>query len=250
MRADAHGTDLTAEQQRIAAAGIKALMPVAGERTMLDLIVGNLLAAGFSEIGLVIGAEHDAIREFCAARGYNTDFAVQAEPLGTGDAVLAAEALIGRGELFAVVNSDNLYPVDDLRRMRATNSPAMIGYSRDGLIANSNIPEERIAKFATVETDGGGYLRKVVEKPDLVEAGALVSMNAWVFDETIFEACRRIELSPRGEYELTAAVQFAVDHFGSRIEVVRSDAGVLDLSSRADIAAVRGIIDNMSVPPA
>ncbi len=240
MRAEASGTSLTDEQSRIASAGIKALIPISGDRTILDLSIRNLNAAGFSEIGLVIGDEHDEIREFCSRRGYDVSFAVQKEPLGTADAVLAAEPLVYRNELFLIVNSDNLYPVESLKLLREVNRPAMIGFERRALIENSNIPMERIAKFATIEVDADGNLVHVVEKPETVEPDALVSMNAWLFDRTIFEACRSIGLSPRGEYELTSAVQFGVDHLNAPIAVVRSSEGVLDLSSRADIGTVSG----------
>lgn len=238
MRAEASGTSLTDEQSRIASAGIKALIPIVGDRTMLDLSVENLRLAGFSKIGLVIGEEHDEIRDFCMRRGYDVLFSVQKKPLGTADAVLAAESLVEPDELFLIANSDNLYPIESLKALRDANRPAMIGFERRALIENSNIPEDRIAKFATIEVDANGNLERVVEKPEIVDPAALVSMNAWLFDRAIFNACRSIGLSPRGEYELTAAVQYGIDNLNSPIAVVRSNEGVLDLSSRTDIGTV------------
>ena len=89
MRAD-NGAGLTADQERFADVGIKALIPVAGGKTLLEMIVENLESAGFCEICLVIGPEHGAIRDFCHKRGLEIEFAVQNEALGTADAVLAA----------------------------------------------------------------------------------------------------------------------------------------------------------------
>ena len=151
MRAETAGVVLTTEQHRIAEAGIKALMPVVNDKTLLELIMENLSAAGFDDICLVIGPEHSAIRDFCSENELDVRFAIQDEPRGTADAVLAAEECVG-GELFLVVNSDNLYPVDGLRILRATNRPAMLAFERDALIRLSNIAEDRIAKYATVET--------------------------------------------------------------------------------------------------
>jgi dTDP-glucose pyrophosphorylase len=235
---------LTEEQRRIASQGIKALMPVVGEKTMLELIVERLYDAGFTDICLVIGPEHDAIREFCSGKELAVDFAVQQDALGTADAVLAAENLVFGNELFLVVNSDNLYPVESLRRLRLGNRPALLGFEREALIDNGNIPEERIAKFATLEVDGQGYLAHIVEKPDVVEPDWLVSMNAWLFSPMIFEGCRTIEPSVRGEYEIAAAVQYAIDKQGERFFVVPSSEGVLDLSSRADIENVRRFLES------
>jgi len=240
MRAAA-GTALTAEQQRFADAGIKALIPVAGGKTLLELIVENLAAAGFSDVCLVIGPEHSAIRDFCKERGLAIDFAEQAEAKGTADAVLAAADAVS-DELFLVVNSDNLYPVESLRRLRASGRPAMIAFSREGLVERSNIAPDRIAKFATVEIDARGMVRSIAEKPEIVDADSAVSMNAWLMPQAIFNACRSIAPSVRGEYEITAAVQYLIDEMEVSFAAIRSDEGVLDLSSRSDIEAVSRLL--------
>lgn len=238
MRAGVAEVALTPEQQRFAEAGIKALIPVADGKVLLELILENLADAGFREFCMVIGPEHDAIRDFCSAKKLAVSFAIQNEAKGTADAVLAAEGCVATDELFLVVNSDNLYPVDSLRRLRETNRPAMLAFEREALIECSNIPAERIAKFATVEIDASGLLRRIVEKPEQVYPGSFVSMNAWLFSPSIFAACSSIELSERGEYEITAAVQYAIDKLGEKFTAVKSSEGVLDLSSRSDIDSV------------
>jgi glucose-1-phosphate thymidylyltransferase len=65
----------------------------------------------------------------------------------------------------------------------------------------------------------------------------MVSMNCWRFDSRIFEACRDVPRSPRGEYELPVAVQLAVEQ-GGRFKVVPAAGPVLDLSQRADAVEV------------
>ncbi len=242
MRAD-NGAGLTADQERFADVGIKALIPVAGGKTLLEMIVENLESAGFCEICLVIGPEHGAIRDFCHKRGLEIEFAVQNEALGTADAVLAAEIWVGDG-LFLVVNSDNLYPFESLRRLREADQPAMLAFHREALIEQSNITADRIANFATVEIDGHGFLRSIVEKPEVVDASSAVSMNAWLFPTEIFDACRSIAPSVRGELEIVAAVQFMIDQMQVKIAAVRSDEGVLDLSSRTDVEAVSRMLIN------
>ena len=244
MRAETVDVELSPEQERIATTGIKALVPIANGQTLLELIIANLSDAGFSDICLVIGPEHDAIREFCANKRIDVRFATQIEPKGTADAVLAAENCVEADELFLVVNSDNLYPVESLRRLREAASPAMLAFERDGLIAQGNISEERIAKFATVEIGADGFLTQIVEKPEIVAADSLVSMNAWLFSPAIFDACRAIEPSERGEYEITTAVQYAIDELGVRFVAVKSNEGVLDLSSRTDIGSVSRILND------
>ncbi len=245
MRAADDDASLTTEQAAAAAAGLKMLVPLADGRTLLELAIGNMNTAGFSDIILVIGPEHDEIRRRSAELGLNVRFAVQEQPLGTADAVLAVEELIQKDGLFAVFNSDNLYPVEALQKLADAGHPAMLAFEKQALIEKSNIPEDRIAKFATVETDEKENLISVTEKPERVKPDALISMNAWLFSPTIFAACRSITLSPRGEYEITAAVEYAVNSLGEKIAVLQIRAGVLDLSSRADIESIEKFLHHL-----
>ena len=241
------------EQAVVAETGLKAMIPVG--RPFLDFVLSGLADAGFRDVCLVIGPEHGAVRE-----RYGRDlpltrlrvhFAVQDSPLGTADAVLAAEAFAADSP-FVVLNSDNYYPVQALAALRRRGAPALLGFDREGLIGGGNIDPERIARFALLVTGPDGTLRRILEKPgeDMVrELGphAPVSMNCWCFPPEIFAACRAIEPSERGELELPHAVQHAIDRAGMRFQVVPSDLPVLDMSSRGDIASVKEALRGVEV---
>jgi glucose-1-phosphate thymidylyltransferase len=62
-------------------------------------------------------------------------------------------------------------------------------------------------------------------------------MNCWRFDARIFDACRDVPASARGELELPEAVGLAVAR-GMRIRALPARGPVLDLSRRADAADV------------
>ena len=243
MRQEVPGAPLDAAQAAAADAGMKAFIPIG--RPFLDYILSALADAGLTRLCVVIGPEHDVVRRYYTTevtlRRISVDFAVQAEPRGTADAVLAAEAWT-EGEPFLVVNGDNYYPVDALTALAALSMPGLVAFSREGLLADGQIAPERLLRFALLDLDGN-RLRRIVEKPDQVDQsrfnrGDYVSMNCWRFDARIFDACRRVPLSPRGELELPLAVQHAIDDGRFPVEAVLSEAGVLDLSGRADIAAV------------
>ena len=85
----------------------------------------------------------------------------------------------------------------------------------DSLVHDSGFPPDRVMGFAAIEVDERGHLTRIVEKPgreyyDAIGSRALISMNVWRFDERIFDACRDVPLSQRGEYELPEAVGLAV----------------------------------------
>jgi len=156
--------------------------------------------------------------------------------------VLAVEPYVGRVP-FLVLNADNYYPVSAYRRLVELGVPALPGFERDALIRDGNIDVERLRHYALLQVSRDGYLEDIVEKPDEATAErfgshALISMNLWSFSDVIFEACRRIAPSQRGELELPAAVRYAIKELGERFQVVRVASGVLDLSNRRDIAIV------------
>lgn len=253
MRKQDETVALTAEQQAVAAKGVKALMPI--ERPFLDYVLAALADAGFRRICLVIGPEHHELREYygqvLSYERLTVEFAVQEEPLGTADAVAAATDFAGE-DAFLMVNSDNYYPVESLRAMRELSGPGLPVYTREGMLAGSNIPAERLLKFAVVDIGSDGLMRRIIEKPEPDVVNSLpepvgVSMNCWRFDARIFTACQAIGPSPRGELEITDAVQYAIDVLGVRFRPVVFDAAVLDLSSRQDVAGVAERLAGMEV---
>jgi glucose-1-phosphate thymidylyltransferase len=254
MRRDDGTARLDTAQEASAAAGVKAMISF-GPATFLDYVLSALADAGVEDVCLVIGPEPSAVREHYTAvapRRVRVAFAVQREPRGTADAVLAAEEFAG-GQGFLVINSDNLYPVSALAALADLNEPGVVLFDRGALVARGNIPAERIASFAVCRVSPDGYLEEILEKPDPVDVATLgpdppVSMNCWRFAPSIFDACRRVSPSRRGELELPAAVGLAI-HSGVRFRAVRSSEGVLDLSSRSDVAAVSRRLEGVVANP-
>ncbi len=239
-KADA-GAALDSAQSAAADSGMKGMIPIG--RPFLDYLVSALADAGFSEVCLVIGPEHGAVRDHYAHEERTSrariSFAIQQEPLGTADAVLAAEEFTG-GEPFVVINSDNYYPVEAFAALRGTPAPAIVGFEREALIALGNVPRERVARFGALDVAPDGTLRRILAAPtaEMARGEVLASLNCWSFTTAIFGACREVPRSARGELELPQAVQRAIDVHGLRMRVIPMRAPVLDMSSRGDIASV------------
>jgi dTDP-glucose pyrophosphorylase len=232
------------EQARVAATGVKAMIPIG--RPFLDFVLSGLADAGVQEVCLVIGPEHEAVRRYytetIAPARVHISFAIQERPLGTADAVTAAADCVGRDD-FLVLNSDNYYPVDAFRALVAMHGAGLIAFERDAMVRESNVEAERARQFAIVRIASDDSLVEIIEKPDgatLASFGSEVflSMNCWRFTHEVLDACRKVMPSARGELELPDAVRLAQRDLGVRFAVVRMRAGVLDLSSRGDISHV------------
>jgi len=240
--------DLTPAQAAAASAGRKVMMPIGSgieARPFLDYVLASLADVGCDRIAIVVAPDQDDVRDRYARTmrpsRFELLFAEQPQPSGTAHAVLAAERAVG-GAAFLVVNADNLYPRAALAALAALDGPGLPAFSPANLVATSNISADRIAAFALIEADDDGWLRRIIEKPDgsIVAAhgaAALVSMNAWRFDDRIFAACRDVARSARGEYELPEAVGLTLSR-GVRFRVSLAEGPVLDLSRQADVAAV------------
>ncbi len=249
MRRDDAGARLDAQQAAVASSGVKAMMPIGtdGEpgRPFLDYLISGLADAGITEVVLVIGPEHEAIRAYYdherpPAR-VRVRYAIQPEPLGTANAVSVAADEIGH-EPFLVLNADNYYPVDALRWLASSHEAATIAFDRDALTRDGNIDPERVRAFAVLSLDHESRLRGIIEKPgetlDLAsDTARWVGMNCWAVTPAIVSACRRVPRSVRGEYELPEAVALALQE-GVVVRASRVALPVLDLSQRADIAEV------------
>jgi dTDP-glucose pyrophosphorylase len=252
MRAPTCGEQLDPVQRQAADRGLKGLIPFHGH-AFLSYVLTSLADAGYVDVCLVVGPGVDPIRahyEAVSVKRLALRFAVQDEPLGSAHALLAAEQLV-QDQDFALINSDNLYPVEALDALRALDGPGLIGFRRAGLL-NGNITPDRLLAYALITATADGELEQIIEKPSPTQLAratgdGLFSMTCWRFGRSIFAACRAIPRSTRGEYELPDAVRHAIHTEHERFRVIPLDDAVLDLSRREDILTVQRLLSERRV---
>jgi len=178
----------------------KSMIPIAGKPLIVH-IVDRLLAAGFSEIILVVGYRGDQLEELFQ-RNPAIRLARQASPAGTADAVLAAEELLD--ERFFLAYGDLWFSEADCRNLLAVSRQDQ----RQWLGVNVMTRPRGAAVYVS-----GDRVTGIVEKPSW-PGDADTHLNAcglYVLSRKIVDDCRRISRSVRGELELTAAIQHAID---------------------------------------
>ncbi len=249
MRAGQAGSQLSAEQSAAAGSGAKAMMPLGG-RPFLDYVLHGLAEAGIREVCLVVAPDHAAMREHYVAaqpKRLSIEFAVQAEPLGTAHATLAAEDFAGPHQ-FLLINGDNHYPVSSLQSLCRAAGPALAAFEAVSLL-EADLPEEqresRLMAYSDVAIDSEGWMQSITEKPPAPPTW--VSMNCWQLGPAIFEASRAIEPSARGELELPSAVLHSKEHLGECYRALPAVGPVLDLSNRGDVTRVQSSLAPIEV---
>lgn len=147
---------LSGAQARAADLGIKGLIPTG--RPFLDYLLSALADAGITDVTPVIGPEHRAVRNYfrvTAPARVRVHIAVQAEPLGTANGVLAVAGTIEDAP-FLVLNADNYYPAAACRALAAVAGAGSIAFEERALIREGNFDAARVLQYALLDVDDAG----------------------------------------------------------------------------------------------
>lgn len=169
----------------------KPLVEVNG-RPFLYYVLENLNKAGFDDIAIIIGHRGEMIKDWALEAGEEITFIEQKEQRGTGDAIGLLRDWSGEDD-FVVLMGDNLYSPKDLKKLK----------EGEGFHYISAIKGDSRA-FGELEVEGG-FLVKIREKPEEVISG-LINTGAYKFTKEIYGAIGNLEVSERGEYEITDAL--------------------------------------------
>ncbi len=262
MKKSPAGKGISSADAQQANSRSKGLISVGNQgRPLLDYILYNAYKAGYRRIVLVVGEDYSAFQRFYGAQrannafhGLSISYAIQhiypgrQKPFGTADAVLQALEQYPdlQSGFFTVCNSDNLYSINALRKLRQTESPnALILYDRNGL----KFSPERILKFALMAVDSQFKLEKIIEKPLVSEVEnyrdktgiVRVSMNIFKFaGSLIYSSLQNCPVTPgRDEKEIPTAIMNMLQENPGSVLGIPLNEHVPDLTEKRDIAAMR-----------
>ena len=169
----------------------KPLLEVQG-RPILDWIIGALPPV--DRLVVVVNYLAEQIEAYLAKQAHVRNWTTvrQAEPRGTGDALMSCRAAVASDRIM-VLNGDDLIGRSDLARLAQVPM---------GILAH---PVDTPESYGILFRKGkDGPLEKVVEKPQGLPAPQLANIGAYLFPRSVFDLT--LPLSPRGEYEITDAV--------------------------------------------
>jgi NDP-sugar pyrophosphorylase family protein len=173
----------------------KPLLPVQG-RPILDWIIGALPPV--ERLVVVVNYLAGQIEDYLAKQTHIRNWTTvrQAEPKGTGDALMACRGKVTANKVM-VLNGDDLIGRADLAALAAVPM---------GILAHT-VDEPK--SYGIIFHNPDGTLNRVVEKPEGLTPPQLANIGGYLFPKSVFDLT--LPLSLRGEYEITDAVsQLAV----------------------------------------
>jgi bifunctional UDP-N-acetylglucosamine pyrophosphorylase/glucosamine-1-phosphate N-acetyltransferase len=166
---------------------------------MVEHLVIAARDAGIKEFIFVVGYGEREIRHHFSdgsLLGVAIRYVTQRTQMGTADALNAARGLVkGR---FLLLNGDMVLKTDDIREIINGNAPCVGIFHSDHPKDYGVVIEERGMIMALEE-------KSEHPKSDMINAGV------YLFDPGIFELVDEVQVSPRGELELTDALAVLID---------------------------------------
>ena len=192
----------------------KQLVPVAN-KPILFFGIEDMVEAGITEIGIVTG---DTGPEIQAAVGDGSRWGAQVTyipqdaPLGLAHCVLIAQEFLGDDD-FVMYLGDNLLRQGIAEFVESFEADHAESRAEDAKVPSAQILLARVAdpqRFGVAEIGADGEVTQLVEKP-LEPKSDLALVGVYLFDRHIHDAVAAIEPSPRGELEITDAIQWLID---------------------------------------
>lgn len=179
-------------------------MLLVGGKPLLQYNIEALKEAGITEIILIVGYHEETIKEFFQD-GTDLDvkisYQTQKERLGTAHAIGLLKEL---KEPFIVLNGDIIVKSHLItcliEKYASSNANSILTLTE----------VEDPSSFGVVELTGDRIIN-IIEKPSAEEAPSnLINAGIYLFRPDIFQAIKKTEKSPRGEYEITDSLKIQI----------------------------------------
>lgn len=183
----------------------KQLIPIAN-RPVLEHVLENIAELGVTEVAVIVGAWAAEIRTVVgdgARFGMRVTYIRQDRPLGLAHCVALARPFLGDDD-FVMYLGDIMLPegVAEIGQEFRTRRPA------------AHVVVHRVADpraFGVAELAPDGSVARLVEKPQFPRSD-LAIIGVYFFTPEIHTAVAAIEPSPRGELEITDAIQWLLSN--------------------------------------
>ncbi len=211
----------------------KPLVPVANV-PMIGHVLTSLRAAGVREVAVIVGYMADKVRAYVGdGRRFGVDVAYLEQQIanGTGAATLMGEEFVG-DDPFVLAFADIIVHPD----FYVSFANRLLDRDCDALLAVRVVDDPW--QGAAVYADDQWRVSKVIEKPKPgTSATNYDSAGMFAFRPAIFDQLHRLQPSERGEFELTQAIDMAINE-GRPVEAWAIERYWSNVSSPANLLAI------------
>lgn len=215
--------------------GAKQLVPVAN-KPVLWYGLEAIVAAGITDIGIVISPETGQEVKTKTGNGERfgatITYILQTEAAGLAHAVKTAQPFL-QDSPFVMYLGDNL-----IQESLADVAVCFKAKSLDALILLRAV--ENPTAFGVAEVDAQGRVLHLVEKP-AVPPSNLALVGIYCFSAAIHDAIATLQPSPRGELEITDAIQRLIDSHKA-VEARQLQSWWLDTGKKDDLLEANRIV--------
>jgi len=222
----------------------KHLLPVFN-KPMIYYPIQCLVNAGITDIQIVTGG--NSAGHFLQLLGNGADFglkqlnyAYQQGEGGIAEALKLAEPF-AKGEPICVVLGDNI--------IEGNIKKAVEDFKKQGGGAKILLKEVHDPERFGVATVKDGKVLKIVEKPKQPETNLAV-IGIYMYDPSVFEICRTLKPSSRGELEITDVNNEYISRGNLTCDVLKgwwTDAGTFESLHRASTMIREGGANRMDI---
>jgi bifunctional UDP-N-acetylglucosamine pyrophosphorylase/glucosamine-1-phosphate N-acetyltransferase len=189
---------------------------------------------------MVIGHAAEQVRR---ALGDQAEYVLQQPQLGTGHAVMQAEPLLaGKSDLILVIYADM-----PLLTAQTLTSLVMKAQSHTGPVSMMTVTTSETRGFGRILRDRRGQVRGIVEEAQATQEQLNIrELNPGMYcfqSDWLWEALKRIQISPKGEYYLTDLVGMAVEQ-GADIQTLDMEdpSEVIGINTRVHLAQAEALM--------
>lgn len=214
----------------------KGMVEVDG-KPILTHCLEQMAELGTDEFVIVVGHLEEKIIEYYGDEfdGIPITYAHQDEQKGLAHALLSVEKYID--DDFMLILGDNIFDAnlrDVVRRQQEERS--------DAAFLVEEVPWEDASRYGVCETNAYGEITDVVEKPDEPNSN-LVMTGFYTFSPAIFHACKLVQPSNRGEYEISEAIDLLI-RSGRTIDAIRINGWRVDVGYPEDRDKAEALLSN------
>jgi UDP-N-acetylglucosamine diphosphorylase / glucose-1-phosphate thymidylyltransferase / UDP-N-acetylgalactosamine diphosphorylase / glucosamine-1-phosphate N-acetyltransferase / galactosamine-1-phosphate N-acetyltransferase len=218
----------------------KPMLPIEG-KPMLEHIVRRLGQAGIAEILIVVGYRRELIERHFVRGFTGISFAVQQVVEGTAAAMKLARAFVA-ADPFLLTYGDIICGFANYTGISA----ALARHAASAVLGVKRVDDPW--QGAAVYADEQGVVSGIIEKPP---RGASTthwnSAGLYAFSPVIFEEIDTVGKSPRGEYEITSAIQQLIGH-GQPVRLFEIEGAWRDVGRPEDLAQADLDLSDSSSP--